>query len=153
MRIFAWAVLFLLTFSSGLTAQAKGVAVQTIDAKTRAELEQAREAVWRAWFAGDVAALNRLIPGALAAGSPRSWEDRSQTITGARDFAKSGGRLVELHFDSTTIALHGNVAVMHARYVTVTADAKGKRETVRGRATEVFVREKGAWLNPFWYLD
>jgi hypothetical protein len=152
MRTFAWALVFVASVSTGVAAQGKGAA-QAIDAKTRAELEQARNAIWRAWFAGDVAALNRIIPAALAAGSPRSWEDRAQTITGSKEFAKSGGKLVELRFDSTTIELHGDVATMHARYMTVTADAKGKRDTVRGRAAEVFVRQKGVWLNPFWYLD
>ena len=153
MRTFVRALVFLATVSTGLAAQTRGVATQNVDAKTRAELEQARDAIWRAWFAGDVAALYKLVPSALAAGSPRSWEDRTQTVAGSSDFAKSGGRLVELRFDSTTIALNGDVAMMYSRYLTVTVDAQGKRDTVRGRAAEVFVRQKGAWVNPFWYLD
>jgi hypothetical protein len=152
MRTLALALAFLGTSTVAL-AQGRGGAAQTIDPKTRAELEQARDAVWRAWFAGDIKALNRLIPSALAAGSPRSWEDRAQTVAGSMDFAKSGGRLVELHFDSTTFALNGDVAMVYSRYETVTVDAKGKRNTVRGRAAEVFVRQNGTWVNPFWYLD
>ena len=123
-----------------------------VDAKTRAELEQARDAVWRSWFSGDLAALERLIPAALAAGSPQSWEDRAKTLSQSKQWAASGNRLVELRFDSTTITLRGSVAFLDARYITITADKAGKRDTTRGRAAEVFLHDKGRWVNPFWYL-
>jgi hypothetical protein len=141
-------------FAGSLTAQAKpGLASEAVDASTRAALEGARDSVWRAWFAGDAAALARLIPGALAAGSPNEWEDRSTTIASSRDFAKRGGKLEQLSFDSTTIFLRGNVAVVHSRYTYVLRDQSGKRTTNRGIATEVFVKEKARWTNPFWYLQ
>lgn len=124
-----------------------------VDAGMRMELERARDVVWRAWFAGDSVTLDRVLAGALAAGDVEDgWSDRQRAIAGSRDFARNGGKLVTLSFDSTAIELHGNVAVMTARYSYTTADRSGKQETTRGYAVEIFVKEKGAWLHPFWHL-
>ena len=124
-----------------------------VDAKTRAELERARDVVWRSWFAGDSATLDRVLAGALAAGdNVDGWADRKTAISGSREFAKNGGKLVSLRFDSTAIAMHGKVAVMIARYSYTIADRGGKQETTNGYAVEIFVHEKGAWTHPFWHL-
>jgi len=124
-----------------------------VDARTRAELERAREVIWRAWFAGDSATLDRVLAGALAAGdNVDGWADRRTAISGSREFAKSGSRLLNLRFDSTAIAMHGQVAVMTARYSYTIADRGGRQETTRGHAVEIFVHEKGTWTHPFWHL-
>lgn len=148
-------VFSLLVFNSvAVRAQAKsGLAAQSVDAKTRTELETARETVWRAWFAGDSAALERLIPKALAAGSPGEWEERAATFASARRSAASGRRLAQLRFDSTTITLRDSVAIMQARFTYVLELPDGLRTTSRGIATEIFVRQDGHWVNPFWYLQ
>ena len=123
------------------------------DAKTRAELERAREVVWRSWFAGDSATLDRVLAGALAAGdNVEGWSDRKGAIAESREFAKNGGKLLDLKFDSTAIEMHGTVAVMTARYSYTTTDRAGKQNTTRGLAVEIFVLEKGAWTHPFWHL-
>ena len=125
----------------------------SVDARTRAELERARDVIWRAWFAGDSATLDRVLAGALAAGdNVDGWADRRTAISGSREFAKSGNKLVDLKFDSTAIAMHGKVAVMTARYSYTIADRGGRQETTRGYAVEIFVHEKGAWTHPFWHL-
>lgn len=125
----------------------------TVDARSRAELESARDVIWRSWFAGDSATLDRVLAGALAAGDDvDGWADRRTAIADSREFAKSGGKLLNLKFDSTAVELHGKVAVMTARYSYTTADRSGKQETTRGFAVEIFVREKGAWTHPFWHL-
>lgn len=123
------------------------------DAKTTSELERARDVVWRAWFGGDTATLDKVIAGALAAGgNVEGWADRQTAIAGSRDFAAGGGRLLDLKFDSTAVELHGKVAVMTSRFTYTTADKAGKRETTRGYAVEIFVHENGAWTHPFWHL-
>ena len=143
----AVAVVCLVMVSSPLSAQGSA------DSTTRAELERARDVVWRSWFAGDSQTLDRVLAGALAAGDNEDgWSDRKQAIADSREFARSGARLVNLTFDSTAIQLHGNVAVMTARYTYTTADGAGKQSIRRGYAVEIFVREKGAWTHPFWHL-
>lgn len=128
-------------------------AQESVDAKTRAELERARDVVWRSWFAGDSRTLDRVLAGALAAGdNSEGWSDRQKAIADSREFAQSGGKLVDLKFDSTAIQLHGKVAVMTARYSYTTADRAGKQQTTRGYAVEIFVLEKDTWTHPFWHL-
>jgi hypothetical protein len=129
-----------------------GLRAQRVGVETRAALENARETVWRAWFSGDSASLERVIPGALAAGSPMGWEDRAATFASARRSAASS-RLIGLRFDSTQITLRDSVATMQARFTYILELSDGKRTTTRGMASEIFVRENGRWVNPFWYLQ
>jgi hypothetical protein len=116
------------------------------------ELLAAREAVWRAWFAHDTIALARLLPEAAAAGSGDSWEDRQAILAGSRAFAARGGRLVRLEFAGTDIRVLGDVAVVTSTY-TYETEITGKRAASTGRATEVFVKRRGTWINPFWHMD
>jgi len=151
-RVTLVASLFAISSSSVKAQASSGLAGQRVDAKTRKELETAREAVWRAWFAGDSAALERLIPKVLAAGAAGQWEDRAATFEGSRKSAASGRRLVSIRFDSTTIDLRNEVALMRARFTYVLEASWGTRTTISGTAAEIFVRENGRWVNPFWYL-
>jgi hypothetical protein len=81
-----------------------------------------------------------------------AWADRKRAIADSREFAKSGGKLVDLKFDSTVIDMHAMVAVMTAPYSFTTTDRDGNRNTTRGSAVERFVKEKGTWTHPFWHL-
>src|SRR5260221_1775359 len=63
-------------------------------------LLDAREAVWRAYFAGDRSTLEKLIPEetlAIEAGD-NNWSNRRTILDGAIQFAKSGGKLIKLEF-------------------------------------------------------
>lgn len=113
---------------------------------------KARDAVWRAWFGADTAALAALLPSAVAAGSRNGWESRDATIAAARRFAAGGGRLVTLRFDSTSAVVRGDVVVVWSRYY-LELEHGGARTAQSGRATEIFVFENGRWVNPFWYLE
>jgi hypothetical protein len=137
---------------SVLHAQPTPLSTDSLDGITRTQLEQARDAVWRAWFAADSSALSQLLPAAVAAGSRSGWEDRGATLAAARRFVRGGGRLIAIGFDSTSIRLRGDVAVIQSRY-TLVLQHVGGRSTQSGIATEVFVRERGRWTNPFWYLE
>lgn len=151
MRVMMIAALALLgTLATSAAAQGSSTRV---DAKTRVDLERVRDVVWRSWFAGDSVTLERVLAGALAAGDNRyGWSDRKAAIAESRQFAKDGGKLLNLKFDSTEIDMRGPVAVMTARYSYTTADKAGKQVTTHGRAVEIFVLEKGAWTHPFWHL-
>jgi hypothetical protein len=141
----AAAILFLALAPVSLTAQQ----AQTIDAATRAELVTAREAVWRAFYQGDSAALVRLLPERMTA----MGEDRAGIIKSAIAMKRSGVRYQRMEFTNDQFFLNGNVAVVWADYVVHLLDNKGKPMRRPGRAIELFVREQGKWINPHWHLD
>jgi ketosteroid isomerase-like protein len=123
------------------------------DARTRAELVAAREAIWRAWFAFDSAALERLLPERALALEPGGgeWPGRAEIIRSSAAFARGGGRLVSLAFPRTEFHVFGDVAVLYSRF-TLETESGGRRSTQRGQATELFVRRGGVWQNPSWHL-
>jgi hypothetical protein len=122
-----------------------------IDDVTRIQVLAARDAIWRAWFANDTVALARLLPRPTTAGEGGGWETRDDIMEGSRRSASSGRRLVAIRFDDTRLHAQGNVVVVFSNY-TMELEDKGRRSTVTGSASEVFVRTDGVWQNPFWYL-
>jgi len=127
---------------------------QSVTTTQRQELLAAREAVWRAWFAGDLRQLEAVIPDetiAVNAGE-EAWLKRAQVLASAKGFVEGGGKLVRLEFPHTEIQLYGEVAILYSRYV-LEMENKGQRETQSGRGTEIFVRRNGRWLNSGWHLD
>jgi hypothetical protein len=120
----------------------------------RALLLSAREAVWRAWFAGDHDALAKLLPAeliTLSANPGESFGTLDSTMAGSRGFAASGGKLTRLVFPRTEIQAYGNTAVLYTSYE-MDLQNGGRTRTERGRATEVFVNTNGHWLNTGWQL-
>jgi hypothetical protein len=122
---------------------------QNIDAATRAELVTAREAVWRAFYQGDSAALVQLLPERMTA----MGENRAQIIRSAIEMKRSGVRYQRMEFTNDQFFVNGNVAVVWSDYVVHLLDGKGKPMRRPGRAIELFVRERGRWINPHWHLD
>jgi hypothetical protein len=51
-----------------------------IDDVTRTGVLAARDAIWRAWFAHDTAALRRLLPRSTTAGEGGGWETRKSEV-------------------------------------------------------------------------
>ena len=124
-----------------------------LDSTATADLLKARDRIWRAWFANDSAELARLLPSAVvAAEGANGWEDRATIIAGSKGFAASGGKLMRIQFFDTDIVSYGTIAIVHSRFE-LELDVGGQRNTRGGRATEVFVRQNGAWVNPFWHLE
>ena len=114
----------------------------------------AREAVWRAFFAGDRATLEKLIPEetiAIEAGE-NNWSNRQTILNGAEQFAKGGGKLIKLEFPKTEIQLYGLTAVVYSNYV-YELERDGQRINQSGRVTEIFVLRDGQWVNPGWHMD
>ena len=119
----------------------------------RHSLLDAREAVWRAYFAGDRATLEKLLPTELLtieAGG--DWGNRQTVLEGAARFAAAGGKLIRLEFPKTEIQVYGYTAIVYSSYL-YEIEQGGKPFTNSGRATEVFVYRNGAWVNPSWHLD
>ena len=117
-------------------------------------LLDAREAVWRAYFAGDRATLEKLIPEETVAieSGDNTWSNRQTILNGAVEFAKSGGKLVKLDFSKTEIQVYGATAVVYSNYA-YELETGGQHINQSGRVTEVFVLRKGQWVNPGWHMD
>ena len=117
-------------------------------------LLDAREAVWRAYFAGDRATLEKLIPEETIAIDPGDgpWSNRQTILSSSAEFAKSGSKLVKLEFPKNEIQVYGATAVIYSSYA-YTLDSGGKQTNHAGRVTEIFVLRKGQWVNPGWHMD
>src|SRR5262245_59505733 len=114
----------------------------------------AREAVWRAYFAGDRATLEKLIPDEVVAieSGDNNWSNRETILNGSSEFAKSGGKLVKLEFPRTEIQVYGSTAVVYSNDA-YELETGGQRSSRSGRVTEVFVLRSGQWVNPGWHMD
>lgn len=117
-------------------------------------LLDAREAVWRAYFAGDRATLAKLIPEetvAIEAGD-NNWSNRQTILESSTQFAKGGGKLIKLEFPKTEIQVYGFTAIVYSNYA-LELEIGGQRNNQAGRVTEVFVFRNGQWVNPGWHMD
>jgi hypothetical protein len=127
---------------------------RTLSEPEKKRLLDVREAVWRAYFAGDRAALEKLLPEELLTIEPGrdDWGNRRAALDGSARFAASGGKLVRLEFPKTEIQVYGSTAIVYSSYV-YEVEQGGKRSANSGRVTEVFVNRNGAWVNPSWHMD
>jgi ketosteroid isomerase-like protein len=127
---------------------------RSIDDEMKKRLLDAREAVWRAWFSGDRATLEKLIPQETIAieSGHNNWSNRQTILDGSVEFAKGGGKLVKLEFPKTEIQVYGATAVVYSNYA-YELEQGGQRINQSGRVTEVFVLRNGQWVNPGWHMD
>ena len=126
----------------------------SIGPQIRQRILNAREAVWRAWFANDQATLEKLIPEetiAIGAGQTE-WANRAAILAAAKSFAARGGKLVRLEFPKTEIQVYGNTVILYTTYLYET-EMNGERTTQSGRGTEIFVRRGDGLVNSGWHLD
>ena len=129
-------------------------AFRTLSEGEKKSLLAAREAVWRAWFGGDRAALEKLLPEELVTLDPDGgeWSNRKAVLESSANFAAGGGKLVRLEFPRTEIQAYGSTAIVYSKY-RYELEQGGKRKVNTGRVTEVFVRRNGAWVNPSWHME
>ena len=126
----------------------------TVNPETRQRILREREAVWRAWFSNDRAALEKMIPEEAIAidNGSEQWSNRAAILGGAKEFASSGAKLVRLEFPKTEMQVYANTIIIYTTYL-YEIDAGGKRTTSSGRATEMFVRRGNNLVNVGWHLD
>ena len=127
---------------------------QPLGESGKQSLLKAREAVWRAFFANDREALEKLIPDELITIEPHGNEfgHRAMVLSAAEQTAKSGVKLAKLEFPKTEIQVYGNTAVVYSTYM-YELEKDGQRKQSSGRVTEVFVQRQGRWVNPGWHMD
>lgn len=129
-------------------------APRSLPNQMRQRLLEAREAVWRAYFAGDHAKLEKLIPAetiTIEAGD-NNWSNRQKILEGSEQFAKSGGKLIKLEFPKTETQVYGFTAIVYSNYL-YELEVGGQRHNQSGRVTEIFVLRNGEWVNPGWHMD
>jgi hypothetical protein len=126
----------------------------SLSAAQRQDLLAAREAIWRACFRNDRALLEKTFPAETIAinADSEQWSDRAGVLASTAQFVEAGGKLRRLGFPRTEIQLYGDVAILYSNYLYET-ETRGKTSIQSGRATEVFVRRKGTWVNSGWHLD
>jgi hypothetical protein len=126
--------------------------LRSIGGDEKKELLAAREAVWRAWFAGDTKQLTSLLPPELVTvESSPTFGTLQSNLEQSRGFAAGGGKLARLVFPTTEIQAYGATAIIYTTYeMDLVVD--GKTRTERGVATEVFVRRDERWINTGWQL-
>jgi hypothetical protein len=127
---------------------------RALDEQMKQRLLAARENVWRAWFAGDRATLEKLIPAETVAieSEGNNWSNRQTILEGSEQFAKGGGKLVKLEFPKTEIQMYGAAAFVYSNY-SYELEQGGQHINQSGRITEVFVLRHGQWVNPGWHMD
>jgi ketosteroid isomerase-like protein len=125
-----------------------------VSPQMRQQILSAREAVWRAYFSNDRAALEKLIPEEVIAINEGSeaWDNRAAILAGAQRFGDSGAKLTRLEFPRTDIQIYGNTVILYTTYL-YEIEAQGKKQTSTGRGTEVFVRRGNTLVNTGWHLD
>jgi ketosteroid isomerase-like protein len=127
---------------------------RNITPDVRQRILEKRDAVWKAWFANDRSALEKLIPEeaiAINSGS-KEWSNRAAILASAKAFADSGSKLVKLEFPKTEIQAYGNTVLIYTTYVYET-EKDGQRTSTSGRGTEMFVRRGDELVNVGWHLD
>ena len=126
----------------------------TVGPQIRQQILAAREAVWKAYFANDRPSLEKLIPEEAIAieDGAEAWSNRAAILAGAQRFADSGAKLVRLEFPKTEMQIYGNTIIIYTSYV-YEVEANGKRTTMSGRGTEMFVRRGNDLVNVGWHLD
>jgi hypothetical protein len=133
---------------------AAGVEAAAVSVELRQEIVAARDAIWRAWFGNDRAVLEAMLPedfvGIGFGGGP--FDTRASALHGAAEFAGTGGRLRQLAFADDVFQATGDIVAVFSNY-TIELDVEGGVTTQRGRATEIFAKRGGRWVNTAWHLD
>ena len=126
----------------------------TVGPEVRQKILTEREAVWKAYFANDRPTLEKLIPEEAIAidDGAETWSNRAAILAGAQRLAESGAKLVRLEFPKTEMQIYGNTIIIYTTYIYET-EANGKRTTMSGRGTEMFVRRGDDLVNVGWHLD
>ncbi len=131
----------------------RAVASESAPPRSDPDLMRVQREVWEVWYGGDTARLRQLTPGLVALGDGGdSFSDQEAAVHGSARFHASGGRLLELSFPQMRVQRFGDVAVVYSTFHSV-ALVQGDTQRRTGRATEVFVRQNGKWVNPGWHLD
>jgi ketosteroid isomerase-like protein len=125
-----------------------------VQEEPRKRLLADRETVWRSFFSGDTKTLRSVLGKELVGinAGEEGWMNRAGALAAAKEMRERGARLLRLEFPKTEIQFYGDNAIVYSQYA-YELEIGAHRETASGRATEVFIRRGGGWVNPGWHLD
>lgn len=127
----------------------------TLPPPVRQQILTAREAVWRAFFTNDQGQLDKLVPAdtiVLEGSLEKPFVKKAEILESAKQLGQSGSKLIRLEFPQTEMQVYGDTAILYTTYLYELENPQGERRTSKGRATEIFVRRNGAWVNPGWHM-
>lgn len=133
-----------------MSGQAASESLASIDPA----LAKVQREIWDVWFAGDTDRLKEIIPQDLVVmnsggGGFSGFRDE---VDASASFEKAGGRLIDLTFPEMRAQQFGDVVVVYTQYrLAYVMGTDTTRQS--GRATEVFVKRDGRWVNPAWHMD
>ena len=134
-------------------ASPRGAETESTSPLSDPELMRVQREVWEVWYAGDTTRLRQLTPGLIAINNGgQTFIDQAAAVVGSAQFHAGGGRLLALNFPEMRVQRFGDVAIVYSTFRSV-AVIGGDTLRQSGRATEVFVRRGGNWVNPGWHLD
>jgi ketosteroid isomerase-like protein len=142
------------TLVLALGACSANAASSDILAQIDPALARVQREVWEVWFAGDTSRLKEITGDDLVAISPGTdgFSSLRDQLDASAGFRAGGGKLIDLRFPKMRVQKFGDVVLVYTDYEY--ALAMGKDTTRQsGRATEVFVKRDGKWLNPAWHMD
>jgi ketosteroid isomerase-like protein len=127
---------------------------QQLSADERKRLLDAREAVWRAFFANDRPTLEKLLPAELVTLTPAGdgFGTRESVMGQSAAIAQKGVKLTRLEFPATEIQCYGNTAFIYSTYA-YELEENGNGIPRSGSVTEIFVMRSGEWVNAGWHMD
>ncbi|GMU65586.1 MAG: hypothetical protein AMXMBFR36_18600 [Acidobacteriota bacterium] len=121
------------------------------------EVLELREAAWRAYFAGDETGLGSMLSDDFIGINmvDGAFVTRAAALEQARSVRTSGERLTTLEFPETRAQRYGDVVILYGRFTAVveSGGTDPKTQILRGRLTEMFLREGGQWIHTGWHLD
>jgi hypothetical protein len=125
-----------------------------VSPELRQHILAGREAVWKAWFTNDRAALEKLIPEEVISidANEEGWSNRAKIFEGAKRFVDAGSKLLRLEFPKTEMQVYGHAVIIYTTYLFET-EVGGQRSTASGRATEMFVWRGDQLVNVGWHMD
>jgi ketosteroid isomerase-like protein len=145
-------------FTLALCAVLGGCRADAASANELAQIDPAlarvQREIWEVWFAGDTTRLKEIVGDDLVAMAPgtEGFSSVRDEVKASAGFRAGGGKLVDLRFPQMRVQRFGDVVIVYTNYEY--ALAMGTDTTRQaGRATEVFVKRGGKWLNPAWHMD
>lgn len=110
------------------------------------------EQQWRAVKRGDTDWVETLLSADFVGWPRESPAPRNKTSTRLwTEFDARQGELMEFELYPQSIVVHGNMAVVHYLYSTVTKPRGGDVERSNGRYTDVLVRDGDTWRFIAWH--